>query len=334
MFSFDWPQFFWLIPLPLVWLLARVKIQHQPPIVIPSDWYTSAAARQSERNSQLLPWLFSLSMWTLLLTAAAVPRWQGDAMELPSSGRDLMLAVDISGSMETPDMVFNDQQANRLQVVKAVVSEFVERRTGDRLGLILFGTHAYLQAPLTFDRTTVGQLLQEAQLGFAGEKTAIGDAIGLAIKRLRERPASSRVLILLTDGANTAGAITPAQAATLAQQAGLKIYTIGLGADQLIQPGLFGSQFGSRVVNPSQDLDEQSLQDIAEKTGGRYFRARNPQELDTIYTLLDTLEPNEHDREVFRPTRTLTHWPLALLLALLLVKLLGQSVNHWRESRS
>lgn len=333
MFSFDWPSFFWLVPLPLVWLLARGQRLQQPPIEIPSDWRPRQLNKTDKPHIHLLPWLFNLLVWALLLTAAAVPRWQGDAVELPSSGRDLMLAVDISGSMETPDMVFNDQQANRLQVVKAVVSEFVERRTGDRLGLILFGTHAYLQAPLTFDRATVGQLLREAQLGFAGEKTAIGDAIGLAIKRLRERPAESRVLILLTDGANTAGAITPTQAATLAQQAGLKIYTIGLGAEQLIQPGLFGSQFGSRVINPSQDLDEQSLQDIADKTGGRYFRARNPQELDTIYTLLDTLEPNEHDKEVFRPTRTLTHWPIGLALCLLILKLLGQWVTQWREAQ-
>nr|WP_244431050.1 VWA domain-containing protein [Simiduia agarivorans] len=324
---------FWLLPLPLIWLLARSSSQQQAAIVIPSDWYTQPVSQADKHATRLLPWLFSLLLWALLLTAAAVPRWQGEAIELPASGRDLMLAVDISGSMETPDMVFNDQQANRLQVVKAVVSDFVERRAGDRLGLILFGTHAYLQAPLTFDRATVGQLLREAQLGFAGEKTAIGDAIGLAIKRLRERPAESRVLILLTDGANTAGAITPAQAATLAQQAGLKIYTIGLGAEQIIQPGLFGSQFGSRVINPSQDLDEKSLQDIAEKTGGRYFRARNPQELDTIYTLLDTLEPNEHDKEVFRPTRTLTHWPIGLALCLMILKLLGQWFTQWREAQ-
>lgn len=145
-----------------------------------------------------------------------------------------MLAVDLSGSMEMEDFVVADQVVNRLVATQQVAGQFIERRTGDRVGLILFGEKAYLQAPLTFDRTTVRTLLDEAVIGLAGDKTAIGDAIGLAIKRLRNNPAHQRVLILLTDGANTAGEIPPLQAAELAAQEGLRIHTIGVGADEWI----------------------------------------------------------------------------------------------------
>jgi Ca-activated chloride channel family protein len=210
--------------------------------------------------------------------------------------------------MDTRDMRTGGQNIDRLTVVKYVVGQFVERRAQDRLGLILFGTNAYLQAPLTFDRITVNTLLQEAQLGFAGEKTAIGEAIGLAIKRLQDRPESSRVVILLTDGANTAGAVAPLKAAELAQQAKVKIYTVGVGADEVTMRSLF-SQRG-RSFNPSRDLDEDTLTKIADLTGGQYFRARNPDELFQIYDKLDELEPIEQDPETFRPIQTLFYWPL------------------------
>jgi Ca-activated chloride channel family protein len=241
---------------------------------------------------------------------------------MPASGRDLLLAVDISGSMETPDMNWNGEAVNRLTTVKLVVGDFVKRRESDRLGLVLFGTNAYLQAPLTFDRNTVNRLLQEAQLGFAGEKTAIGDAIGLATKRLRQRPEGSRVLILLTDGANTAGKVAPLKAAQLATQSGIKIYTIGIGADQMTKPGLFGTNFGARTINPSRDLDEATLQTIANESGGQYFRARSPEDLELIYQQLDSLEPIEQKAETFRPTKSLFYWPLGLALTLSMMLLL------------
>ena len=208
---------------------------------------------------------------------------------------------------------------NRLVAVKAVVGNFVTERTGDRLGLILFGEKAYLQTPLTFDRNTLQTLLNEAQLGFAGNGTAIGDAIGLSVKRLQDRPENHRVLILLTDGANNAGELDPLQAAALAKRASVKIYTIGIGAETQESWGLFGK----RVTNPSADLDETTLTGIAEATGGRYFRARNPEELRAIYEELNRLEPIEQDAETIRPVAALYYWPLAvafifsLLIALL-----------------
>jgi len=322
--EFDFPWFLALLPLPLLlrWLWP-MKEQQEAALKVPfyqdlasASTSTSNALRSSKLNIALL----SL-VWLAALVASSAPKLIGEPVSLPSSGRDLLIAVDISGSMDTEDMVLNNTQVNRLSVVKQVVGDFVVRRESDRLGLVLFGSQAYLQAPLTFDRSTVNTLLQEAQLGFAGEKTAIGDAIGLAVKRLRLRPESSRVLILLTDGANTSGEVSPLKAAELAKQEHIKIYTVGVGASEMTVPGLFGSNFGARRINPSVDLDETTLKTIAESTGGRYFRARNPEELNNIYAILDTLEPVEQNDEVFRPVRSLFYWPLALafISSLLLV---------------
>jgi Ca-activated chloride channel family protein len=207
-------------------------------------------------------------------------------------------------------------------VVKNVVSEFVEQRQGDRVGLILFGTNAYLQAPLTFDLVSVNRLLTEAPVGIAGGKTAIGDAIGLAVKRLRQRPAGERVLILLTDGANNVGEVEPEKAAELAGIEDITIYTIGVGAESVRMRGLFGA-LSSTMINPSAELDEETLRAIAGATGGRYFRATNTRELAEIYDLIDALEPIEQEAETYRPITTLYYWPLgaAWMLALLLIGL-------------
>jgi Ca-activated chloride channel family protein len=178
--------------------------------------------------------------------------------------------------------------------------------------LILFGTRAYVQAPLSFDTRTVRQFLSEAAIGIAGRETAIGDAVGLALKRLRKAPGERAVLILLTDGVNTAGAVAPRQSASLAAQAGLKIYTIGVGAEAV----KVSSFFGSRVVNPSANLDEATLRAMAEATGGRYFRAREGDELEAIYREIDALEPAAGDARQLRPVRALYPWPLGLAFVL------------------
>jgi Ca-activated chloride channel family protein len=227
--------------------------------------------------------------------------------------------------MDVEDFIIDRSRVDRLTATKNIATQFINRRVGDRLGLILFGTQAYLQTPLTFDRKTVITLLNESAIGLAGENTAIGDAIGLAVKRLRKQQADSRVLVLLTDGANTAGEVTPLKAAELAAENGLKIYTIGIGADEMI----VRSFFGNRKVNPSQDLDEKTLKAIADKTGGRYFRARNTQELDKIYHILDELEPVEKDKQYFRPKTELYFWPLAV--ALLLAFIISVSRVNWKR---
>jgi len=248
----------------------------------------------------------------LLVLAVSRPQWLGEPIEQTVSGRDLMMAVDLSGSMEEQDFVINKRSVDRLTAAKGVASDFINRRAGDRVGLILFGSQAYLQTPLTFDRKTVMTLLNESVIGLAGDNTAIGDAIGLGVKRLKNQQVNSRVLILLTDGANTAGEVAPLKAAELAAEHQLKIYTIGIGADEMV----VRSFFGSHKVNPSQDLDEATLTAISDKTGGVYFRARNTDELDKIYRLLDQLEPVEKDKQYFRPRAELYYWPLSVALML------------------
>ena len=287
-----------------------------------SDLSALPAGKLFERESGAFPWVL-LVVWGSLVLSAARPIWQGDPIEQAVSGRDLMLAVDLSGSMEISDFVLKGSKVDRLTATKAVAGEFIERRVGDRVGLVLFGERAYLQAPLTFDRKTVRTLLDESVIGLAGDKTAIGDAIGLAVKRLKDNPKDQRVLILLSDGANTAGTVAPLQAADLAAREGLKVYTIGIGADEMVIRDLLGS----RKVNPSQDLDEPTMRGIAEKTGGRYFRARDLKELEKIYQMLDELEPVERDKRYYRPQTELYPWPLgaALLLAGFLVILQGRS---------
>ena len=230
------------------------------------------------------------------------------------TGRDLLMAVDLSGSMEEQDFQLNGRFVDRLTATKAIAREFIERRLGDRIGLILFGRETYLQAPLTFDRATVQILLDEAVIGLAGQETAIGDAIGLGIRTLSdaEIQESRRVLVLLTDGANTAGAIDPLKAAELARDRGMVIYTIGIGADSVMVQSLFGM----REIDPSADLDEETLTTIAEGTGGRYFRARDTEAFKQIYAILDELEPAAGDESGFRPISERYHWPLAAAFCL------------------
>jgi len=311
-----WPWVFACLPLP--WLCYRFlpkAYNRDASLYVPFfkslTSIQSATSRVSARNRLVA--LFAILAWLMLLTAASRPQWVGDPIQLPTTGRDLMLAVDISGSMEAQDIQLNGQNATRLQVVKSVVGDFVERRTGDRLGLILFAARAYTQSPLTFDRDTVETLLYEAEIGIIEENaTAIGDAIGLGVKHLRERPEASRILILLTDGVNNAGEVSPLQAGDLAARENIKIYTIGIGADA----STTNSLFGPRTINPSADLDEETLTRIAVNSGGRYFRARDRQELEGIYELLDELEPVEQEAETFRPSSALFFWPLGAALAL------------------
>ena len=233
-----WPYALALIPLPLlVWRFWPGATTEEAALRAPFFTTWQELQRSTESGRRRSPWLTPVLLcvvWLGLLLGLARPTWIGEAINMPTSGRDLLLAVDISGSMQVEDMQFGQNMVPRISAVKQVLADFIERRRGDRLGLILFGSNAYLQAPLTFDGHTVKRFLLEAQLGFAGRETAIGDAIGLAVKRLRERPAESRVVILLTDGANTAGAVKPAQAASIAADNGVRIHTIGIGADKMI----------------------------------------------------------------------------------------------------
>ena len=307
-------QWWWvLLLLPAPWLYRlwqKPAAQDSPALALPvyQQLLDNHDDNRTTKSPAPLSYLLLIAIWLSCLLAAARPVWIGEPVEIPTTGRDLFLAVDLSGSMKEADMPLGRDLIRRISAAKAVVGQFVERRSGDRLGLILFADQPYLQAPLTFDRQTVNQLLQEAELGMAGERTAIGDAIGLGVKQLKDRPESHRVMILLTDGTNTAGNLDPLQAADAAAQLQVKIYTVGIG-------GGGGGWFNRNEV------DEKTLQAIASKTGGQFYRAHDVHQLNNIYLQLDTLEPIEQQAETLRPIKSLFHWPLAtaLLAALLLL---------------
>ena len=318
MFELAWPWIFCLLPLP--WLLRWVlPAADSGDAALKVSFLEELHNLSGRRASITLPgWRQQIPyvlVWLLLLCAAARPQWLGEPLPIPSSGRDLLLAVDVSGSMDYPDMQWQGHEVSRLELVKQLFGDFIIKRHGDRVGLILFGSKAYLQAPLTFDRQTVRTWLDDASPGIAGSNTAIGDAIGLAVKRLRERPADSRVLVLITDGANNGGEIEPLLAARLAAAQRVKVHTIGIGA---IVPA--DSALGHFGFNAT-DLDEPTLRAIAEQTGGKYFRARSSDELKAIGGALDQLEPAAQKPAQAHVAKALYVWPLAaaLLLSLLLV---------------
>lgn len=315
---FAWP--WWLAALPLPWLVRRfwpAASTAAPALRVPYGERLSAIGGQiglaRSRGVGVLPWL----AWALLCVAAARPQQLGDVVQPPQSARDLMLAVDLSGSMDERDIELGGRVVTRLVAAKAVIIEFLERRSGDRVGLIVFGRRAYALTPLTRDLDTVREQLDGTVTGLAGNETAIGDAIGLATKRLQSQPAEQRVLILLTDGLNTAGALDPEKAAQLALDAGVRIHTIAFGG---YGAGL--SVFGIPIKRVSSDqiTDEAGLQRIAQLTGGRAFVARDVDQLAGIYVEIDRLEPVKRPGQRLRPRIERYPWPLALsLLCALLV---------------
>ncbi len=297
--------------------------------------------KPKKRPAHWWKWLLLSLSWALLVLAVSRPTLVGEKVPLPVAGRDIMMAVDLSGSMAEMDLKVN---GNRLDVVKATADEFIKRRAGDRVGLIFFSERAYLQAPLTFDRTVVRQLLTEANVGLTGQKTAIGDAIAIGLKRLRETEKvhtddgnanshfnansntssntkkESQVLILLTDGANNAGVTEPEKATEIAKKLGIKIYTIGVGGKGQV----VNTPFGKRMMATS-DLDEPALQRIAKQTGGRYFRATDMAELEQIYQAIDQLEPIDRDPQFLRPETEIYYYPAlwSLVVLILLGVVLG-----------
>ncbi|MFA5677639.1 MAG: VWA domain-containing protein [Pseudomonas sp.] len=315
MFEFHWPLCFLLLPLP--WLYRRwLPVAETRSAALQVTFISRLQALQAlspQSNSAGRRWPYLL-VWLLLVCAAARPQWLGDALPTASSGRDMMLAVDLSGSMEFRDMQLNGQQVNRLTLVKELLGDFIERRRGDRLGLVLFGSQAYVQAPLTHDRQAIADWLDDSFIGLAGRETAIGDAIGLSIKRLQAEPAQSRVLILISDGANTAGSVSPLRAARLAAEHQIRIFTIGIGADVTPQSGAFS--FLGLQSDPSIELDEHGLREIAHLTGGEYFRARTAEDMGIIYQRLDQLEPTLRVGLPDRQATPLYMWPLGLALLL------------------
>lgn len=339
MLSFEWPWAGILLLLPfLVYRFLPPQRSHNGASLWVPQLHPFTSVVSGSQSSPKRRWrVFVLGLaWILLVLACARPQWLGEPIKVPQAGRDLFLCVDLSGSMDTPDFTLSGRRVERLTALKAVANDFIEHRKGDRIGLVLFGDKPYVQAPLTFDHKTVRQLLNEAVVGLAGERTAIGDAIGLGIKRLQENAVArqSAVMILLTDGNNNSGSLSPEQGGQLAAQAGIRIHTIGIGSERMEVGGLLFS----RTINPSADLDEEALRQIARSTGGTYFRARDTGELSEVYARIDELEPVDSDVRYYRPFTELYPWPLGAALVLLTLVLvytrLSMRLNPDQKNKS
>lgn len=316
---FAWPWWLLALPLPLLvrWALpaarslgAAVRVPYGARL----DAIAQAGGR-TLRGGRVNPLM--VVAWILLCIAAARPQQLGEAVQPPQVGRDLMLALDLSGSMAEPDMELGGRPVDRLTAAKAVLADFLDRRDGDRVGLLVFGRRAYALTPLTLDRDSVREQLGDSVVGLAGQETAIGDAIGLAVKRLRTQPAEQRVVILLTDGVNTAGVLDPRKAAELARSEHVRVHTIAFGGEGSL------SVFGFKLPMPGagDEIDETTLRAIAGQTGGRFFRARDTSELAGIYAEIDRLEPVRRPGKAVRPKLERYAWPLAGALACALLAL-------------
>ncbi|SHE37535.1 VWA domain-containing protein [Vibrio gazogenes] len=306
--EFIWWWMLFLLPLPL--LVTKLLPPHRQPAAIQLTYLPTEGSltKPSHWFSQLM----AGAIWVALVVACARPAWFGDPITVQPKHRDLMLVVDLSYSMSQKDMKDGDDFIDRLTAVKQVLDRFIEKRQGDRLGLVLFADHAYLQTPLTFDRETVRRQLNQTVLKLIGTETAIGEGIGLATKTFIDGQAPQRVMILLSDGTNTAGVLDPIQAAQIAKKYHTVIYTVGVGAGEMVVKDFVFT----RKVNTARDLDEKTLKQIAHITGGKYFRARNSQDLANIYDTINQLEPVQQASQTWRPQSEWFIYPLALALML------------------
>lgn len=327
MIHFAHPLFFWLLPLPLItyYLFPRIKNKCGYSLRVPflASLQNIQDEFQSRQLAVTLPFrslkislkfLYLFLIWFFLVVAISRPQKIGEPYRIDTENRDIMLVIDISTSMLQPDFSTTTRRIDRLSAVKAVVSTFVQNRTEDRIGLILFGTQAYLQAPLTFDKAAVIDILSNTDAGMAGRSTSIGDALGLALKTLKQdnkAQTNNKVIVLLTDGENNDGSLSMAQAIDLADKEKIKIYTIGVGAD-----------FAATLFNfRGNDLDEASLKQLAQKTAGTYFRATDLNSLAQIYRQIDALEPQKGDKNIVQDITELFFIPLtvAMILAIMLI---------------
>lgn len=314
MIELIWPWAFAILLLPLlIRYLIPARAASEAALNVPhveSFVFTQQEIGSGSSHRSVFLFIIALLAWLLLATALARPQWTGEPTLLPTMSRDLVLAIDISGSMGQGDMNVSGRQYTRLAVVKHAVQDFVEKREGDRIGIVLFGSLPYVYVPLTPDVDTASQMLADAPIGIAGRSTAIGDSLGLAIKQILNHPADHRVVVLMTDGMNNFGELDPMDAAELAAASEVTVYTIG------IVPPRGGLGFFAPFQRQSDAVDEELLQAIATKTGGAYYKAEDLNALLAIYEEIDALEPIENEGQTVRPMRALYHYPLTLALAL------------------
>lgn len=320
------PQAAWLLLLPLVvyFMFPAIKKTYGDALKVPFLADIKQIQSVSGKGISFKPAVFSAIkifllalVWVLMVLALCRPQWVGKPIPVKNEGREILLVVDISNSMSEEDFQYKNKMYSRLTAVKNVIDNFIDKRTSDRIGLVLFGTQAYLQAPLTYDKQSVKEILWNADAGMAGNSTSIGDAVGVALKNLAESEGKpeNKVIILLTDGENNDGSLSLPQAIALAKEEGVKIYTIGAGSDS---ENFFGGLF-SIPVNTG--LDEESLQALAEETKGNYFRAKDVNSLFQIYNEIDKLEPVTSEGRYVQEVKEL--YPYAAAMALILFMILA-----------
>ena len=304
-----WVLILWFLPVVVYYGFKPCAVEHKLALKVPFfATFQHQIERQhiSQHYSMWLPhWI---GVWILLVFALAGPRWIGSPQILAEQTRNIMMVLDISGSMALEDMQNGSQMLSRWQVVKHTALDFVNKRPEDKIGLILFGERSYLFAPLTHDQHTLQQRIDDASVGLAGQATALGDAMGLAIKHLQATPKTGRVMILLTDGVANAGVISPLKAADFAKKENIKVYAIGLGpqGNSKSVSGIFWQ------LQHANDLDEATLKQIAAKTNGQYFRASDTAGLVQIYRSIEQSEPVKQTRDHIRPEKQFFYWPLAI----------------------
>jgi Ca-activated chloride channel family protein len=294
---------------------------------------TGAAAELSAspflRLDSLPPFIFYLAL-ALMMVALARPQWGTRQMQVTSSGINIILAVDLSESMKAVDFKYQGTVVNRLEAVKAVVREFIAHRNGDRIGMVVFGSQAYTQLPLTRDYNTITAILDRLKIGSAGRATAIGDALGISLKRLQDVESRSNIIILLTDGRSNSGQLDPLAAADIAKQKGVKVYTIGVGSRGRVPVPVDDPIFGKRYVYQRVDIDERTLKAIADETGGLYFRAENMDRLREVYAKIDKMEKTDVKTKIYAQYNDLYRYLLIPALGLLALWIVLQNTRFLR----
>ncbi len=279
-----------------------------------------AVSQHHSKIKAMVPIILRFLAITLFIIAFARPQEGHKRTEILSQGVDIVLAIDTSGSMQALDFKKNETQVTRLSVVKDVVAEFVKNREMDRIGMVVFGANAFTQCPLTLDQNILLSFLDKLKIGMAGDATAIGSAIGISARRLKDLKSKSKVIILLTDGRSNSGAISPLQAAEIAKSLGIKVYTIGVGKRGKA-PFLVDSIFGKRLIYQNVDIDEEVLNKISKMTDAKYFRATDLKSLKDIYKQIDLLEKSEVKSIDHSEHKELFHYFLIPGLILLLTEI-------------
>ena len=314
MFTLANPWTLIALPLPLlIWfLIPKAKFMVANALKVPFFTLMQGSIIGNNTNVDTGKVKIIFLIYVLLVGAYAGPRYVGEPRAISQESYNIMLTLDVSPSMGINDMAINGRQVTRIDAVKKAARQFVLDRSGDRIGLILFGERAYLLTPLTFDKQNLSMRLDDATVGLAGKSTASGDALGLAIKKLQDVPAKGRMIVLLTDGASNSGVLSPIRAAELARDDGIKIYTIGLHSE--LDPQSFSGMFLN--ANGMADLDEETLQQVAKITDGQYFRATSPKSLQNIYRSIDKMTKVSQEQNTIRPQYEYYPWLLALSLLL------------------